>query len=415
MTNTWFSNMPSDWKITKLGSHFKCRNVKVDDTNYPPLSVTKQGILPQMDSVAKTDANDNRKQVLAGDFVINSRSDRKESSGLSELTGSVSLINTVLYQTDADYDKNYVGYLLKNYGFAEEFYRWGHGIVADLWTTRWQEMKNIEIPLPPLKEQKLIFDFLTNRTSKIDQLISNENSQIEKLKEYRQAIITKAVTKGLDPNVPMKDSGVEGIGEIPTLWNYTNTKYLFSIIAGGTPNTDDSENFDGNVIWITPADYKTEDVYVSKGKRNLSDKGLSSCSASKVPVGSIIFSKRAPIGSVAINSVPLCTNQGCLSCVSNKVNLNTKYFYYVMSVLTEKYELLGSGTTFKEISAKNFEIVKLPYPPRNEQDIIVKYLDSKCEKIKFLIKVKEIKIQNLQAYKQSLIYEYVTGKRRVCL
>lgn len=86
-----------------------------------------------------------------------------------------------------------------------------------------------------------------------------------------------------------------------------------------------------------------------------------------------------------------------------------------MSILTEKYELLGSGTTFKEISAKNFGMVKLPHPPRNEQDIIVKYLDSKCEKIKFLIKIKESKIQSLQAYKQSLIYEYVTGEKRVSL
>ena len=411
----WIESLPKEWSITKIGNHFKCRNEKVNDTDYPPLSVAKQGVVPQIETVAKTDANDNRKLVLMNDFVINSRSDRKESCGLSKLNGSVSLINHVLYQNGQNYYMPFVGILFKNYGFAEEFYRWGHGIVADLWTTRWQEMKNIEIPLPPLKEQKLIFDFLTNRTSKIDQLISNQEKQIEKLKEYRQAIITKAVTKGLDPNAPMKDSGVEWIGEIPTLWDYTNTKYLFSVIAGGTPNTDDSENFDGNVIWITPADYKTEDVYVSKGKRNLSDKGLSSCSASKVPVGSIIFSKRAPIGSVAINSVPLCTNQGCLSCVSNKVNLNTKYFYYVMSILTEKYELLGSGTTFKEISAKNFGMVKLPYPPRNEQDIIVKYLDSKCEKIKFLIKIKESKIQSLQAYKQSLIYEYVTGEKRVSL
>lgn len=277
------------------------------------------------------------------------------------------------------------------------------------------ELYNVWITLPGPSEQQAIAAFLDKKCFVIDNLISNETKQIEKLKEYRQAIITKAVTQGLDPNVPMKDSGVEWIGKIPTLWDYTNTKFLFSIIAGGTPNTDDSGNFDGNVIWITPADYKTEDVYVSKGKRNLSDKGLSSCSASKVPVGSIIFSKRAPIGSVAINSVPLCTNQGCLSCVSNKVNLNTKYFYYLMSILTEKYELLGSGTTFKEISAKNFGMVKLPHPPRNEQDIIVKYLDSKCEKIKFLIKIKESKIQNLQAYKQSLIYEYVTGEKRVSL
>ena len=141
----------------------------------------------------------------------------------------ISLINHVLYQNGQDYYMPFVGILFKNYGFAEEFYRWGHGIVADLWTTRWQEMKNIEIPLPPLKEQKLIFDFLTNRTSKIDQLISNQEKQIEKLKEYRQAIITKAVTKGLDPNVPMKDSGVEWIGKIPCNWEILRLKYCFSV------------------------------------------------------------------------------------------------------------------------------------------------------------------------------------------
>ena len=225
----WIKSLPNEWSITKIGNHFKCRNEKVNDTDYPPLSVAKQGVVPQIETVAKTDANDNRKLVLMNDFVINSRSDRKESCGLSKLNGSVSLINHVLYQNGQDYYMPFVGILFKNYGFAEEFYRWGHGIVADLWTTRWQEMKNIEIPLPPLKEQKLIFDFLTNRTSKIDQLISNQEKQIEKLKEYRQAIITKAVTKGLNPNVPMKDSGVEWIGEVPLNWMTPKFKNLATL------------------------------------------------------------------------------------------------------------------------------------------------------------------------------------------
>ena len=144
----WIGSIPASWQTLTIGSLFKVRNEKVNDTDYPPLSVTKGGIVPQMENVAKSDANDNRKMVLTNDFVINSRSDRKQSCGVSSLDGSVSLINTVLYPAkDAPIVPAYLNYLLKNYGFAEEFYRWGHGIVADLWTTRWQEMKSILLPL----------------------------------------------------------------------------------------------------------------------------------------------------------------------------------------------------------------------------------------------------------------------------
>lgn len=272
-----------------------------------------------------------------------------------------------------------------------------------------------KLPQPAMDEQKKIVAFLDSKVSAINALISNQEKQIKKLNEYRQAIITKAVTKGLDPNAPMKDSGVEGIGDIPLNWDFITTKNLFSIIAGATPNTNDTNNFDGSIVWITPADYKTEDEYICIGKRNLSKKGLETCSATVVPNGSIVFSKRAPIGSVAISSVPLCTNQGCLSCVCDKNKLNAKYYYYVMSTLTENYELLGSGTTFKEISAKNFGSVKLPNPSIDEQNSIVKFLDKKITNLKRLINIKLLKIEKLENYKRSLIYEYVTGKKRVQL
>lgn len=229
----WIGDIPENWETVKIGQLFQCRNVKVNDTDFQPLSVSKGGIVPQMENVAKSDANDNRKQVLTGDFVINSRSDRKQSCGVSKLDGSVSLINTVLYGFDKDrVIPEYNNYLLKNYGFAEEFYRWGHGIVADLWTTRWQEMKNIEIPVPSIKTQETIFSALKIKSKNISLLISNQEQQIEKLKQYKQSLITEVVTKGLNPDVPMKDSGVKWIGQIPEEWNLTSVRYIGSLQNG---------------------------------------------------------------------------------------------------------------------------------------------------------------------------------------
>lgn len=205
----------------------------------------------------------------------------------------------------------------------------------------------------------------------------------------------------------MKDSGVEWIGEIPSSWKVVSTKFLFQILSGATPDSSIPEYWDGDITWITPADYKTKDVYVDSGRRCLSKIGFDSCSTSMISAGSIIFSKRAPIGSVAINQTDLCTNQGCLSCVS-KGNSFAKYYYYVMSVATEHYELLGSGTTFKEISATNFGNFALPYPDYQIQIEISNYLDGKCAQVDTLIANVEAQIEKLKAYKQSLITEVVT-------
>lgn len=205
----------------------------------------------------------------------------------------------------------------------------------------------------------------------------------------------------------MKDSEVRWIGKIPVSWNVIATKHLFQILSGATPDSSKPECWDGDINWITPADYKTSDVYVDAGRRSLSQIGFDSCSTSMIPAGSIIFSKRAPIGSVAINRTDLCTNQGCLSCVT-KGNGFVKYYYYVMSVATEHYELLGSGTTFKEISATNFANFTLPYPDYQTQVDISNFLDGKCAQIYALIANVQDQIEKLNAYKQSAITEVVT-------
>lgn len=402
----WIESLPNEWSITKIGNHFKCRNEKVNDTDYPPLSVAKQGVVPQIETVAKTDANDNRKLVLMNDFVINSRSDRKESCGLSKLNGSVSLINHVLYQNGQDYYMPFVGILFKNYGFAEEFYRWGHGIVADLWTTRWQEMKNIEIPLPPLKEQKLIFDFLTNRTSKIDQLISNQEKQIEKLKEYRQAIITKAVTKGLDPNVPMKDSGVEWIGKIPCNWEILRLKYCFSV------RNEKYEN--GNYDYVA-----LENVESFSGKYIATESNAFYSLAETIRANrnDVIFGKLRPYLSKAFLIAKDCYVSSEFAVLYGLGGNRTSFLKYLL-ISSKFIDVINSSTYGTKMPRANIDFIRnlgIAIPDVKTQEEIVNYLDETCSKIDWLIDVKVLKIAQLSNLKKSLIYEYVTGKKRVSL
>ena len=204
----------------------------------------------------------------------------------------------------------------------------------------------------------------------------------------------------------MKNSGIPWIGEVPKDWEVKPTKCIFDVIAGATPKSDNDDFWDGNIPWITPADYKTEDRSVSAGRRFLTQKGLESCATTLLPTGSVIFSKRAPIGLVVINSQPVCTNQGCLGCIPRTAN--SVFFYYAMSVFKEQYELYGSGTTFKEISATNFADFRLPYPKITEQKKIAEYLDKKCGEVDEMIALQEQIIEELKAYKQSVITEAVT-------
>ena len=232
----WIGEIPVDWKLSKIGSVYDERKEKVSDKDFAPLSVTKQGIVPQLETAAKTDNGDNRKLIRKDDFVINSRSDRRGSCGISEYEGSCSLINTVL-KPQTNMCNRYYGFVFKSDGFADEYYRWGHGIVDDLWSTKWIDMKSIYIPAPDITEQERIADYLNAKCSKIDEIIEKQQAIIEKLKEYKLSIITEAVTKGINPNVEIKDSGIEWIGYIPKCWNISRFKYLSSEIGDGLHST----------------------------------------------------------------------------------------------------------------------------------------------------------------------------------
>ena len=190
---SWIGMIPEHWETPKIGSLFVERREKVSDKDYPALSVSKQGVTPQLETAVKTDNGDNRKKVCVGDFVVNSRSDRKGSCGVSSYTGSVSLINIVL-KPFADIEGMYFHYLFRSNNYIEEYYRIGRGIVADLWTTRYCEMRNIIVPLPPLDEQRAIVSYIEKKCQKLDSLTTELQAEIDHLKEYKQRLIADVVT-----------------------------------------------------------------------------------------------------------------------------------------------------------------------------------------------------------------------------
>lgn len=205
----------------------------------------------------------------------------------------------------------------------------------------------------------------------------------------------------------MKDSGIEWIGNIPEEWSVTKIKTHYKIGSGTTPKSDIPEYWDGDIVWVTPADFKTDDKYVECGHRNISREGFDASSLIVIPAGNIIFSKRAPIGQVVINAVDLCTNQGCLTLIPVDESDN-RYYRYVMSIATEIFELVSGGATFKEISASSFGNVYFPKPQYKEQHKIADYLDSKCAQIDSIIAKQEAIIEKLKEYKLSVITEAVT-------
>ncbi len=273
----------------------------------------------------------------------------------------------------------------------------------------WNEQK---LPLPNITEQKLIADFLDKQTAKIDAIIKTNEEQLEVLKKYKKSLITQTVTKGLNKNARMKDSGISTLQEIPDNWDISKLKYEFSIVCGATPDSTNMEFWDGDINWIGPADM-SDTGSISHGANYITKKGYNSCGTTLLPENSIIVSTRAPIGKVNIASSELCTNQGCKSLVANSEKNNNKYVYYYLISIKQELINAGRGATFKELSTFDFGNFYIPLPPTEEQNQIVKYLDEKFIKIDSLISQKQQAIETMQKYKKSLIYEYVTGKKRI--
>lgn len=403
----WVGEIPKEWEIGRIGGLYELRNQKVSDKDFMPLSVTMKGILPQLETAAKTNDGDNRKLVRKGDFAINSRSDRRGSCGISDYDGSVSLINTILKPRNK-MNARYYNWLFHTPLFADEFYKWGHGIVDDLWTTDWGEMKRISIPVPSLEEQQKIADFLDGECEKIDGLTRDIQAEIETLEQYKRSVITEAVTHGLDKSAPMKDSGIAWVGEIPTHWQVKPVYCLFS-----ERKHRNAFGLEQNLLSLSYGKVIRKDINTNGGLLPSNYNGYNI-----VERGDIIIRPTDLQNDKTSLRTGLVKEHGIITsayiALKPKEKINSKFYHFLLHSYDVKKVFYNMGNGVRQgLNFSEFAKLMVYYPPLDEQQEIADYLDNKCAEIEQIIADKKTQIETLDGYKKSLIYEYVTGKKEV--
>ena len=416
----WVGKIPENWQVGRIGQLYTERREKVSDTEYQPLSVTMRGVLPQLSTAAKTDAHDDRKLVRIGDFAINSRSDRRGSCGISPYEGSVSLINTILMPRN-EMHPVYYNWLFHSTMFSDEFYKWGHGIVNDLWTTNWQDMKRIAVPMPPFEEQSRIADYLDSECSRIDTVIEQTRASIEEYKKLKQSVITEAVTKGIRPSRKMKDSGVEWIGEIPEEWDLIPFRHVLKERAEKNIPVKSTERLSLSIdLGVTLYSEKTTNL----------DRFKDDFEQYKIAhAGDLVMnSMNMIVGATGVSDYYGCVSPAYYTFYDDTPDhVTAKYCEYIFRSKTMLRVLysLGKGiyaivrgddrvnTCRLKVSREDLRQIEIPLPSTEEQREIVKYLSEKTQEIDDLIKQKNEIISELESYKKSIIFEYVTGKKEV--
>ena len=317
-----------------------------------------------------------------------------------------------------NYGSSFLLYLVMTDGFISHVDSSTYG--AKMPRASWDFIGDSPLPVPPLDEQRDIAAFLDRETERIDSLIAKKRLLIERLQEYRTAMITRTVTRGLppqaaraaglDPSPRLKPSGVEWLGDIPEHWSVGQLKRWFKIVNGGTPKSSDDRFWDGEIIWVTPDDLgRNQAKRIGEGARKLTIEGLESCSARLCPERSIALSTRAPIGHVAITSTPSATNQGCRTLVPGS-EIDSEFAYYFILAGKPTLEAHGQGSTFMELGQSDLGRTRFPKPPLDEQRALVSFLTRETEKSDTLVSLAEAAIGRLQEYRIAIITAAVTGK-----
>ena len=404
----WIGAIPKSWGTEKIGQLYVERKKKVSDKDFPPLSVTMSGIVPQLSTAAKTDAHDDRKLVKKGDFVINSRSDRRGSCGISNYDGSVSLINTVL-ESKRSCVPEYYEFVFRSSLFADEYYKWGHGIVDDLWTTNWQDMKKILIPIPSPDEQRNIASFLEKKCNEIDKVITDTERSIEEYKKLKQSIITEAVTKGVrGHNREMKNSGIEWIGKIPKEWKVIKVSGAFE------RKNKKAKQEDPVVLSLARSGVKIRDISNNEGQLAESYYDYNPVNPGDLLLNpmDLVSGANCSISEVTGVISPAYINLGA------KEGFNPLYYdyYFKVQYWSGAFFAHGSGVSFDNRWTLSVSVLfqyPLLVPSEAEQNEIATYIKNKSKMIDGLIDTKQKFIDELENYKKSIIYEYVTGKKEV--
>lgn len=407
----WIGEIPIEWAIDNPKYHFTQRKDRAKQGMVQLTASQKYGVITQTEYMEKTGANivtvqkdfDILKLVCAGDFVIHMRSFQ---GGLeySEKTGSISSAYVMLIPHNTIREPRYYKWFFKSSNYIDALSSTSN-LVRDGQAMRWANFIQLPIPFPPANEQQRIADFLDAKCAEIDALTSDIQTQIDTLEQYKRSVITETVTKGLNPDAEMKDSGIQWIGDMPAHWDVIRGKYILRYMQ--KPVRED----DGVITC-----FRDGEVTLRSNRREdgftMSDKEIG---YQGIDVGDlVVHGMDGFAGSIGISN-----SRGKASPVLNVLDTDQckRYImYYLRSMAySDVFLALATGIRVRSCDLRWNKLAELSYPvpPLDEQNAIVKHIDSVLSKADAVIADKEAQLATLDEYKKSLIFEYVTGKKEV--
>ena len=414
----WIGKVPKDWEIKK-NRYILTRVKNIVDTNekdFPVLSLSIQGVIEK-------DREDNTGKIPA--VYANYYQIVKEN-------------HLLLCLFDMDVTPCLVGYIKKTgiispaYSYFEPFL---NGSICSKYYYYWylrmhkenlfiqlsnnvrnsinnDDFKNIVAPYPPLETQRKIADYLDKKIDAIDTLITDKQKLIDLLKEKRQAIISEAVTKGLDKNAKMKDSGIEWIGKVPEHWSIKKLSYITQSLSGGTPSRDRSDYWEnGSIPWMSSGEINNE--YIRETKEYITSLGMQNSNAKLLPVHTVMMALNGQgktKGMTAILEIETTCNQSLVGFICDKQKINYEYLFYSLKTMYKYVRSLVGDESREGLSVSFLKEQRIAVPPLIEQDMIVKDIKIRIQNLDELSENIELQIEKLKEYRQSIISEAVTGK-----
>lgn len=417
----WIGAIPNHWRVSKIKQIVRWKSVK-GQPDLPVLSLYRDyGVIPKDSrddnhNVTSLDTS-GYKVVEHGDLVINKMKAWQGSLAVSEYNGIVSPAYHICKITSENICKKYLHYLLRDASYLPEYMRLSTGLRVGQWDLSFDDFKNIPFLVPSLAEQERIAAFLDAECAEIDAVLEKTRASIEEYKKLKQAVITQAVTKGIRGDRPMKDSGIEWIGDIPAEWEIR--KIFRAINKVGDIDHYMPDSVDDGIPYLMTGDLqeKLSDVNLKRCKKvSFQDYEMLS-SKIRVSKGDVIFARYATIGTVCFVDTEdnILVSYACLIIKPNSSLLYGEFlFYYLKSTaFLEEIKQYIKANTQANVGLDSVSKAKIALPSVREQQKIVEYLRDKCKKIDALIAKKQQYLTEIENYKKSLIYEYVTGKKEV--
>ncbi|GHV79196.1 type I restriction-modification protein subunit S [Spirochaetia bacterium] len=420
----WIGDIPKDWKVKRLRYIAELKTgttpvgnegINYDENGfnwYTPGDFNPSLILSHSERYIEKDIIKREKIKLysSGSVLL---------VGIGATVGKIGYCDHPVYsnqQITAIIPFNVFGKYLLYYTSSNTNYIRDNALYTTLPIINNEYLSNILICVPPISEQQAIASFLDERCEKIDGIIADMEQQVEVLKQYKTSLITETVTKGLDKSAPMKDSGIKWIGKIPKHWEVSKIKYSSAIIGSGTtPDSTNSDYYDGNLFWIQSGDLY-QNISIKDTEKKISHRAVKENPTLKCFTKDFIVLAMygASVGNCSISHIDAYVNQACC-CIKPSKNVNLSYLFYFLEISKEEMlrkSIGGAQPNISQIIIKNLFVLN---PPLGEQQFLVSFLDEKCSKVDALISEKQSSITAMKDYKKSLIYEYVTGKKRVTI